>query len=237
MRRPPDDERHGNRPVIHWGIAGGLVLAGALIGPIPAAAHEHFWVHMVQHLLVMLVAAPLILLSAPVTRVLRATRGRMRFRVAGLLRSRPFQVVSHPLVTWGSFALVMWVTHFSPIYQLAVENELVHLAEHSAYLVAALLFWTPVIGLDPARHKLSWPVRIAYLLLALPLQSFLGLALYSSERPLYAAYPSLDDQRLGALIMWIGGDLLFVVAIALAVGGWMRADTREAERIDKALGV
>ena len=207
-----------------------------MVGPLASAAHEHFWVHMVQHLLVMLVAAPLILLSAPMTRLLRASKGATRTRLAVLLRSTPFRAVTHPLFTWILFALVMWVTHFSPIYQLAVENEWVHLAEHSAYLIAALLFWAPVIGLDPARHKLAWPVRIAYLLLALPLQSFLGLALYSSEAPLYRAYPSLDDQRLGALIMWIGGDLVFVAAVALAIGGWMRADAKEAKRIDRALG-
>lgn len=212
------------------------MLVGALVGPLASAAHEHFWVHMVQHLLVMLVAAPLILLSAPVTRLLRATRGSTRRRVAAVMRSGVFRALTHPLFTWILFALVMWITHFSPIYQLAVENELVHVAEHSAYLIAALLFWAPVIGLDPARHKLAWPVRIAYLLLALPLQSFLGLALYSSETPLYRAYPSLEDQRLGALIMWIGGDLVFVFAVALAIGGWMRADAKEAKRIDRALG-
>lgn len=212
------------------------MLVASFVGPLASAAHEYFWVHMVQHLLVMLVAAPLILLSAPVTRLLRASKGRMRKRLASALNSRTFRVLTHPLFTWLLFALVMWVTHFSPIYQLATENELVHLAEHGAYLTAALLFWAPVIGVDPARHKLSWPVRIAYLLLALPLQSFLGLALYSSERPLYRTYPSLDDQRLGALIMWIGGDLVFVFAVALAIGGWMRADAREAKRIDKALG-
>lgn len=208
----------------------------ALVGPLPSAAHEHFWAHMVQHLLMTLVAPPLILLSAPVTRLLRASRGTRRARMAAVLRSRLFRLVTHPLFTWVLFALVMWVTHFSPIYQLAVENELVHLIEHSAYLLAALLFWAPVIGLDPSRHRLAWPVRLAYLLLALPLQSFLGLALYSSESPLYAAYPSLDDQRLGALIMWIGGDMVFVLAVALAIGGWMRSDAKEAERIDRSLG-
>lgn len=184
----------------------------------------------------MLVAAPLILLSAPVTRLLRASKGTTRRRLAAVLNARVFHALTHPVFTWILFALVMWVTHFSPIYQLAVTNELVHLAEHAAYLTAALLFWAPVIGLDPSRHRLSWPVRIAYLLLALPLQSFLGLALYSSEAPLYAAYPSLDDQRLGALIMWLGGDLVFVVAVALAIGGWMRADAKEAQRIDRELG-
>lgn len=219
-----------------WWVLGTLALAVALVGPLASAAHEHFWAHMVQHLLMTLVAPPLILLSAPVSRLLRASPGPNRRRLAALMRSRFFRAVTHPLFTWVTFALVMWITHFSPIYQLATENELVHLAEHSAYLLAAWLFWAPVIGLDPSRHKLAWPVRLAYLSLALPLQSFLGLALYSSETPLYEAYPSLDDQRLGALIMWIGGDLVFVVAVAVAIGGWMRADTREAERIDRQLG-
>ncbi len=145
-------------------------------------------------------------------------------------------MVTHPVVGWVAFGLVLWVSHFSPLYEWALRSELAHVAEHALYLGAALLFWTPVIGSDPiSRRRLAHPVRLAYLVAALPVQSFLGLALYSAEQPLYAQYQDLADQRLGALIMWIGGDFIFVVAVALAVGAWMRADRVEARRIDKAM--
>lgn len=214
-------------------IAGTVVVALAVVGPIATLSHRHFWMHMVQHLLLTLVAAPLFALGAPASALLRATRGATRQRLARLVRSAPVHALTHPLVTWSLFALVMWITHFSPLYDAAVANELIHVLEHWLFLVAALLFWTPVVGSDAvARRALPWPLRLAYLVAALPLQSFLGLAIYSSERPLYDSYPDLADQRLGALIMWIGGDLVFVLALALVVGGWMRADRRAAARAE-----
>lgn len=214
-------------------IAGAVITAVAVIGPIPALAHRHFWAHMVQHLLLTLVAGPLFVLGAPITALLKATRGGVRRRISAAVRSRPLRVLTHPLVTWGLFAVVMWLTHFSPLYDLAVRNELVHVAEHWLYLVAAVLFWMPVVAADPiSRRSLSWPLRLAYLVAALPFQSFLGLAIYSAESPLYESYPDLADQRLGALIMWIGGDLVFVAALALAVGAWMRADRIDAARAE-----
>ena len=212
-------------------IAGTAVIVVAVIGPIPALAHRLFWMHMVQHLLLTLVAAPLLALGAPVTSLLRATTGTTRRRVARLMRSSFVHRLTHPLATWSAFALVMWLAHFSPLYDAAIDNRLLHVSEHWLFLGAALLFWTPVIGADAiVRRPLQWPLRLAYLVAALPFQSFLGLAIYSSERPLYESYPSLSDQRLGALIMWVGGDLVFVFALALAVGGWMRADRLEAAR-------
>lgn len=186
---------------------------------------------MVQHLLLVLVAAPLFLMGAPITAILRATRGQVRRRIARLIHSRVVRLVTHPLITWAVFGLVMWITHFSPLYQAALENELLHVAEHALYLSAGLLFWMPAIGSDPfSRRALPHPARLGYLAAALPVQSFLGLALYSSGRPLYDGYPDLTDQRAGALIMWLGGDFVFVVAIALAIGAWMRAEEVDAAR-------
>ncbi len=186
---------------------------------------------MVQHLLLVLVAAPLFVLGAPMTALLRATQGGVRQTLGRMIRSRAARLLMHPLVTWAVLGLVMWITHFSPLYQAALENELVHMMEHGVYMAAGLLFWTPVIGSDPvSRRALSHPARLGYLVAALPLQSFLGLALYSSSAPLYAAYPDLDDQRAGALVMWLGGDFVFVLAIALAIGAWMRAEEAGSAR-------
>ncbi|MDP9069553.1 MAG: cytochrome c oxidase assembly protein [Actinomycetota bacterium] len=214
-----------------WLIAGVGLAAAALVGPLPSLAHHSFTAHMAQHLLLVLIAAPLLLAGAPVTALLQATRGRPRKGVARLLRSRAAKFLTHPLMTWGFFAVVMWVTHFSPLYQAALDNELVHFVEHGLYISAGLLFWSPVIASDPiSRRALAHPARLGYLVAALPLQSFLGLALYSSATPLYPAYPDLADQRAGALVMWLGGDFVFVIAIALAIGAWMRADRTDAAR-------
>ncbi len=221
---------------VRFSVGAVVVAAIALVGPMAGYAHELFWVHMVQHLLLTLLVAPLFVAGAPLTAVLRMSSGARRRSLARLLRSRLLGVVTHPVVAWMVFAVVMWVTHFSPLYELALQNELVHVAEHGLYLAAAVLFWMPVIGADPiSRRRLAHPARLAYLVAALPVQSFLGLALYSSSRPLYAQYPDLSDQRLGALIMWIGGDFVFVVALALSTAAWMRADRLEARRLDRSL--
>ena len=216
-----------------WLLLGLIVTAAAVVGPVPALAERHFSAHMAQHLLLTLVAAPLFVLGAPVTTLLRNTHGSTRRALARAARSPLFHLLSHPVVTWLVFALVMWLAHFSPLYEAALDNEFVHAAEHWLFLGAAFLFWSPVIGADPVSgRRLPFPGRLGYLVAALPVQSFLGLAIYSSERPLYDAYPDIDDQRAGALIMWIGGDLAFVLALALVVGAWMRADRRDAERAD-----
>lgn len=208
----------------------------ALVGPIPALAHRYFWAHMVQHLLLTLIAAPLFVLGAPAVALLRSTRGSLRRGVAAVFRSRAFHLLTHPIVAWFTFALVMWLTHFTPLYQRALDHELLHAFEHALYIGAGVLFWTPVVGADPfTKRRMAWPVRLGYLVAALPLQSFLGLALYSATRPLYEQYPDLSDQRLGALIMWIGGDFVFVIALALTAVGWMRADRIEAARVDRLL--
>lgn len=219
-------------------IAGSIVVAAAVIGPVPALAHQHFWMHMVQHLLLTLVAAPLVALGAPVTSLLRATNRGGRRLLARIVRSRVVHMLTHPLVTWAAFALVMWLTHFSPLYDAALDNELLHAFEHWLFFGAAMLFWTPVVGGDAiTRRPLVWPLRLAYIVAALPFQSFLGLAIYSAEQPLYASYPDLADQRLGALIMWVGGDLVFVIALALVVGAWMRADRVDAARTEGGVTV
>lgn len=218
-------------------IGGAVVIGIAVVGPVASLAQRHFWMHMVQHLLLTLLAAPLLALGAPVTSLIKAASGDTRQALARLARSRVVALVTHPLFAWVTFALVMWLTHFSPLYDLAVRNPVVHVLEHWLFIAAAILFWMPVVGSERvARRPLGWPVRLAYLVAALPLQSFLGLAIYSSEQPLYESYPDLADQRLGALIMWIGGDLIFVLALALVVGGWMKADRRDAVRQEARSG-
>lgn len=216
-----------------WLLLGLVVTAVAVVGPVPALAERRFSAHMVQHLLLTLVAAPLFVLGAPVTMLLRSATGSARRRLARIARSRPIHFLTHPLVAWLLFGLVMWLAHFSPLYEAALGNEIVHVLEHWLFLGTGFLFWTPVIGADPiSGRRLPWPARLGYLVAAMPVQSFLGLAIYSSESPLYDAYPDIDDQRAGALIMWLGGDLVFVLALALVVGAWMRADRRDADRAD-----
>lgn len=210
----------------------GLGLATLLVAASgPPAVYEGslFWAHMVQHLLVTLVAAPLLAFSAPVALVLRSASPRSRDALLRLVHAGPVRALTHPVVSWAAFGLVMWLTHYSALYEAALHDELVHGLEHALYLGAALLFWAPVAGLDPTR-RLAPPVRVAYLLAAIPVQSFLGLAIYSADAPLYEHYASLDDQRTAGAVMWIGGDVVLLGWTGAAAAAWLRAEEREGER-------
>ena len=207
----------------------------ALATPLAVYAESLFSVHMIQHLLLVLVGAPLLALGAPVALALRASSPRGRTRLMSVLGSRAGRFVTHPGITWTVFAATLWVSHLSGIYNAALENPVAHALEHAVYLGVAFLFWQPVVALDPRPGRLSPPARVAYLLAAIPMQSFLGLALYSSDQPLYAHYVTvvrdwgpapLDDQSTAALIMWLGGDALMLAALGFALVTWMRHEAR-----------
>jgi putative membrane protein len=170
--------------------AGLVTLLVALQSPIEAYDTTLFSVHMVQHLLLTMVAAPLLALGA------------------------------------------------------ALEDPLIHVAEHALYLGAAMLFWWPVVGADPSPWRMPHPARVAYLFLGMPQSSFLGLALFSSPTVLYGHYASLErdwgptaleDQQLAGGIMWAGGDALFLVGLILAIVAWLGHEEAEGRRVDANL--
>jgi putative copper resistance protein D len=227
---------------------GGLAaVAVALMSGIERYDTTLFSVHMAQHLLLLLVAPPLIALAAPITQLLRAASPAVRTRLLlPLLHSTPVAVLAHPIVAWLTFGLVLWVTHFSPLFDIALENPGAHQLEHAAYLIAALLFWWPVVGLDPAPRRMGYPARLLYLLLQLPLNSFLGMALLFADAPLYPHYATLGspygitalaDQQLAGGIMWFAGDIAFIGAILAVVAGWMRHEQRDAPAAERRADV
>jgi cytochrome c oxidase assembly factor CtaG len=235
VRRP--DRKLANRAACFLG--GLAVLWVALQSPIDAYADARLSVHMVQHLLLTMVAAPLLVLGAPVTLALRAATPAVRRRwLLPVLRSRPVRLLTAPLVCWAQFALVLWVSHFSPLYEAAVRNDGVHALEHLLYVVSAVLFWSPVAGIDPSPKRLSHPARLLYLFLAMPQSSFLGLAMWGSSQVLYPSYQAalgpaaLADQRLAGTIMGSAGMLVMVPALGLVLLDWLAREEREAARAE-----
>jgi putative copper resistance protein D len=197
---------------------------------------------MVQHLLLTMIAAPLLVLGAPVTLALLASAPAARRRLVSVLRSRPVRVATNPVFAWALFVMVLWGTHFTELYSIALRNNAVHALEHLLYLVAAVLFWIPVVGVDPSPSRLSHPARILYLFLTMPAMAFLGLALVSASHVLYPWYlqyrnpaGELADQAAAGAIMWAGTMFLIVPALAFVLFDWMRADEQEARRIDARL--
>src|SRR5262245_32956498 len=210
-------------------------LAVALLSGIERYDTTLFSIHMVQHLLLLLVVAPLVALSAPVTQLLRVASPAWRTRILAVFHSGPVAALGHPVVAWVTFTVIMWVSHFSPLFDLALENEPVHQAEHVAFLLAGLLMWWPVVGADPARHRLSYPGRAMYVLLQMPPSSFLGMLITFAAAPLYRHYATLGspygidplaDQQLAGGIMWVGGDIALIGAVLVIVAAWMRHEER-----------
>jgi putative membrane protein len=222
-----------------------LVTYLALQSPIHTYSHRLFSVHMVQHLLLMMVAAPLLVLGTPIVLALRASSPSVRSQVlVPVLRSRAAAVLSNPVVSWSAFTVVLWASHFTNLYEDALGSEAIHGFEHVLYLAGAVLFWRPVIGLEPGPSRLSHPGRILYLFLAMPQMAFLGLAIYSSDTVLYPHYlissaalgtTALADQHLAGVLMWSSSMVLLLPALGYVLFDWMRQDARDAARIDERL--
>jgi cytochrome c oxidase assembly factor CtaG len=245
------DAAHPSNPVPRLrsvAFLGGLAaIAIALQSGIERYDTSLFSIHMVQHILLTLVAAPLIALGAPVTLALRVASPRVRRRwLLPILHSRLLRVLAHPVVAWLIFAGVMWAAHFSPLFDLALENELVHYVEHAVFLGAALLFWWPAVGLDPAPWRLSHPARLLYVFLQMPQNTFLAVIILNASAVLYPHYATLQrpwgptallDQKMAGGIMWLAGDLLFIAALAAILIGWMRHDERDTARSERQADV
>jgi putative membrane protein len=238
--------RAGGRVPPRWQpvsfFAGLAAIIVAADGPPDALAEVSLSAHMVQHVLLQLLAPPLLLLGAPLSLLLRADPPWFPRRVlVRLLRSRPVRVLAHPVTGLSLFTVVLVVAHLSPVYNLTLEHEWVHQLEHLAFLVTALLFWWPAIGIDPAPHRLRYPARLLYMLLDMPVMAYLGVAIANSSRvlyPYYAAHPPpwgaspLSDQAAAGTIMWIAGTFTMVPAMAVILLRWLDEDARQQARRD-----
>ena len=216
--------------------AGLASLALVLGSPLETYADVSFGVHMAQHLLLTLLAPPLLALGAPVTLALRASKPELARRLTRALRSRIAAALSNPVVGWALFVGVAYSVHLSRLFDTALRNDSVHASEHAVWLGAALLFWWPIVGRDPSPHPMSYPARLLSLFLVMPAMSFLALTIYSARRPLNQAYASLPapwgpnaltDQHGAAVMMWLVGNLALVVAAA-----WKRDEDARQRRIE-----
>ncbi|MBI2325761.1 MAG: cytochrome c oxidase assembly protein [Chloroflexi bacterium] len=242
---------HGRRwPLWRTGVflLGCAAIVGALLSPIDALAHDLFSVHMVQHMLLVAVAAPLILLGAPIRPVLRGMpRSWRRWIVRPIARNAAVRaalhLLRHPLVAGALYVAGLYAWHVPLLYDAALADELVHVLEHLWFMVTALLFWSCVIDPEPFRSRLPYPARIFYLLLAGAGQNtILGGLLAFSTRLLYRSYEGrperygLDavlDQRIGGAIMWVPGDLIFLAAASASFFLWLAEEERVQIRREK----
>jgi cytochrome c oxidase assembly factor CtaG len=199
----------------------------ALGSPIEPFAGLLLQVHMLQHLLLLMVAPPLIWLAAPLLPMLRGLPKPIRVVwVAPVARSplarEAFTRLTHPLVAWPVFVAVVWLWHAPRSYELALDYAGWHVAEHACFAVAGLLFWYPVIGPYPSRPPWSRWIVLPYLILADVQNTMLSAWLAFSAEPVYAHYSqvpriggwsALADQHAAGVLMWVPGSIVFLVPV------------------------
>lgn len=216
-------------------LAGLLVVGAALCPPMDAAADGSLPLHMLQHMLLLAVAPPLLVLGEPIRVAFDLLPPAAARALARALRRRPLQVLLNPFVALGAFAAIVLALHLPGPYDTALESDAVHALEHLAYLVAGSLFWAAALGADPGARPLS-PVAVVGLLTAAMVPMIaIGVALDTASGVLYAPYAAasgsvaaIAEQNSGATVMW-AGDLPFAIAIVLA--GW--ASVRREERLQR----
>lgn len=227
-------------------LLGMALLAIAYIGPFETLAHTYFWAHMGQHLIVMMLAAPFIVLSCPVALTVLATTGRTRAAVIRGLRSSVGLVLINPVVTWVLFATVLIGSHVTPVMEWVLgDHDVMSYVERPLYLVAALLFYYPLIGCDMCARR----PRPAYRLLSLGLmmipETALGAVIFLAPVTLYPSYvvattavgaDPLVDQQLAGALMWALTMVIDSVWMMVAAVEWWRAEERRTAIEERRAG-
>jgi cytochrome c oxidase assembly factor CtaG len=224
---------------------GGLVSTGiGIFSFIGVYDGELFWDHMVQHLILIMVAAPLFALGSPIDLAWRATTGTPHVVVTEILRSRVAKVLGHPGVAFCLYAVMIPLTHLTVWYNYTLEHESVHNAEHLVFLGVGYLFWRQIFGSDPNCYRMHPILQFGYLFLAIPIDTFTGLSLDQAVHEMFPAYyalhrtwgPSLvDDLHIGGVIMWVGGDTLMLWPMIPIAIRWLHLEERRAIRADRLL--
>ena len=227
-------------------FAGGLVLiVVATESGLAQYDRTLFSLHVVQHMLLGMVAPLLLVLGAPITLALQACRRPTQRRLLRTLHSRPFRILTHPAVVWVLFGGTLVALYFTGLYELSLRNDAVHALVHVHFVVVGFLFMGYVLGIDSFASGFGYGARLLYVLVLLPFHAFIGVALLGSDQVLASAWysqvvrswgaSSLDDQRLGAGILWGAGELVGVAALAIVLYQWMRHEEREGARLDRRL--
>jgi putative membrane protein len=217
-------------------VVGMALLAVAYLGPFETLAHTYFWAHMGQHLIVMMLAAPFIVLSCPVALTVLATTGATRAAIIRALRSTVGLFLVNPVFTWIFFVTVLIGSHVTPVMEwVLTDHDAMAYVERPLYLIAALLFYYPLIGNDMCARR----PRPAYRLLSLGLmmipETMLGAIIFLAPVTLYPSYVAatmavgadpLVDQQLAGALMWAITMVIDSVWMMVAAIEWWRSEEK-----------
>jgi putative membrane protein len=202
-------------------FSGLTILALALLSPVDTIGAELFSMHMVQHELLMLGAAPLIVLGRPLAVFLWAFPAHWRKRIGRMIKAPairyPWHAITRPFTAWTQHAIVLWAWHFPTLFQAGLADDIVHAIQHFSFLLSALLLWSSLMG---AHSRLRYAAAVMYLLATAIHTGILGALLTFSTSVWYPVYSGtteawgltvLEDQQLGGLIMWVPAGFVFIL--------------------------
>ena len=201
----------------------------------------YFSDHMIQHLMLIMVAAPLFALSAPVDLAYAVGSTRLR----ALIDGRVVQGLTHPLVAFALYFVFIPLTHLTGLFNLMLEHDWIHHLEHIIFLVVGYVFFRAAFGIERG-FPIHPGLRLVFVMAAVPVDTFTGLALSMSSHNPFPAYISLSpagatpasilaDIHLGGGVMWIGGDALMLLACLPIAVAWVRWETIRTREIDSYL--
>lgn len=212
--------------------AGYAVLCVALVSPLHGVSEQIFTAHMIQHELLMVLAAPLLVLARPGPIFLWAFAPATRRQIAGVLRRRPvrraWSIAVRPLDAWLLHGVVIWVWHIPLLFQATLHSDVVHAAQHASFLGSALLFWWSIThGMRRAARGMA----IVYLFTTVVHTGVLGALMAFAHSPWYPEYAStavqwgltpMGDQQLAGLVMWVPASAAYLVAALAIMRAWLR---------------
>jgi len=224
-----------------WFLLGALVTFIATQSVLGVYDMSSFAVHMMQHLLLIMVAAPLFALSRPLD--LLAEAGPQWARAA--VGSSAMRVLTHPLVAFVAYFIFIPLTHVTGLFQLMMQHMWVHHLEQIGFLVVGYFFFRVAFGSESGR-RLHPGLRVVFVMAAVPVDTFTGLTIVMTGHLPYAGYMSnmpmgtsvaqaMSNYHLGGAIMWIGGDALMLLACIPMVVHWVRWETKNTKSIDAEL--
>jgi putative membrane protein len=216
--------------------AGWLALFIALVSPLHPWGEVLFSAHMTQHEVLMLVAAPLLVLSRPLAPFLWALPARRRSPVGAVGKKRVVRAIwrtlTNPLVAWAVHAVALWLWHAPALFQATLRSDFVHTLQHLSFLGSALLFWWDLI--HSRRGLMNYGAAVLYMFTTSVHSGVLGALITFAHSVWYPAYTTtqtwgltpLEDQQLGGLIMWVPAGLVYIAAGLALMVGWMRESER-----------
>ncbi len=219
-------------------IAAWLTLFVALVSPLHPWGSMLFSAHMAQHELLMLVAAPLLVLARPMPPMLYAMPTTIAHRLGWLSNRRwwssAWRIISLPMVAWLIHALVLWAWHAPELFQATQHSEWIHAAQHTSFLVAAVLFWWSLV--HARRGPAAYGAAILYLFTTALHSGLLGALLTFARTTWYPVYEgrtqawgltTVQDQALGGLIMWVPACTIYILAALALFASWLRESDRQ----------